>query len=159
MAIVIATGVYGMRRVAHLGGQVQTLQQQQAPLTAAMQLLQKERDAASSNLNSLRQENDRLRLDNKELAKLRGEVARLRAEAGGPARLTAGAVERTDPFTQSVEGMLARAVELNRYLQQMSDKRIPKLQLLTENDWLSAAKVARFDTEADIRKALGKLLA
>ena len=39
----------------------------------------------------------------------------------------------------------------------MPDKKIPELQLLTENDWLSAAKDAKFDTETDIRKALGKL--
>jgi RNA polymerase sigma factor (sigma-70 family) len=32
-----------------------------------------------------------------------------------------------------------------------------ELQLLTENDWLSAAKEAKFDADADIRKALSNL--
>ena len=53
--------------------------------------------------------------------------------------------------------MTARALQLNQRLEQMPDKKIPELQLLTENDWLSAAKEAKFEADADIRKALGNL--
>ena len=49
------------------------------------------------------------------------------------------------------------AVELNQHLERMPDKKIPELQLLTENDWLSAAKEAKFDADADIRKARSNL--
>ena len=38
--------------------------------------------------------------------------------------------------------MTARAVELKQRLEQMPDKKIPQLQLLIENDWLSAANDA-----------------
>ena len=42
-------------------------------------------------------------------------------------------------------------------LEQKPDKKIPELQLLIENDWLSAAKEANFDTDSDVRKALSNL--
>ena len=62
-----------------------------------------------------------------------------------------------DLFTQSVLALASRAAELNQHLQQMPDKQIPELQLLDANDWLAAAKDAKFDTDADTRKALQKL--
>jgi len=157
LAAAIGIGIYETRQPSRLRGQVQTLQQQQALLTEQIARLEEERDDASRSLTTLQQENNRLRQDTPELAKLRAEVARLRTDARDPARWSAAAVEMNDPFTQSVQVMMARAVELNRHLEQMPDKKIPELQLLTENDWLSAAKVARFDTDADVRKALGKL--
>lgn len=39
----------------------------------------------------------------------------------------------------------------------MPDKRIPELQFLSESDWLTAAKEARFETDADIRQSLSRL--
>jgi hypothetical protein len=39
----------------------------------------------------------------------------------------------------------------------MPDKSIPELKLLTEEDWLSVVKDAKLDTDADVRKTLGKL--
>src|SRR5204862_4048111 len=56
-----------------------------------------------------------------------------------------------------VLAMMARALDLHQHLEQMPDKKIPELQLLTENDWLSAAKEAKFDADTDIRKALSNL--
>jgi hypothetical protein len=83
-----------------------------------------------------------------ELLKLRAEVTQLQGMQSKAA---------DDPFTQSVLALAARAVELNQHLEQMPDKKIPELQLLDENDWLAAAKDAKFDNDADIRKALQKL--
>src|SRR6266511_2242061 len=110
LAAAIGIGIYETRQPSRLRGQVQTLQQQQALLTEQIARLEEERDDASRSLTTLQQENNRLRQDTPELAKLRAEVARLRTDARDPARWSAAAVEMNDPFTQSVQVMMARAV-------------------------------------------------
>ena len=39
----------------------------------------------------------------------------------------------------------------------MPDKKIPELALLNENDWLSVARDANFQSEADVRRSLANL--
>jgi hypothetical protein len=69
----------------------------------------------------------------------------------------ASATVSDDPFTQSVLALTQRAGELNGHLQRMPEKKIPELQLLTENDWLSVAKEVSLQSEADVRRALAEL--
>jgi len=157
LAVTVGTGIYEARQASTLRSQNQTLQQQQAPLEEQAAQFRRERDDATAKLEAARQENESLRRAAVELPKLRGEMARLRATEQQLAQLKTASPDINDPFTQSVLAMTARAVELNQHLEQMPDKKIPELQLLTENDWLSAAKEAKFDTDADVRKALRKL--
>jgi RNA polymerase sigma factor (sigma-70 family) len=74
----VGTGIYEARQVSKLRTQVETLQQQQAPLTEQIQQLQSERDEATQQLASLRDENERLNRNTGELLRLRGEVSLLR---------------------------------------------------------------------------------
>src|SRR5262245_7703474 len=157
LAAVVGVGIHEARQASHLRSKVLTLQQQQEPLTAQIQGQQKERDTASSRVATLEQETDRLHQDKTELARLRAEVTRLRSDPRDPKGLSATAGDKNDPFAQSVRAMMTRAVELNQHLEQMPDKKIPELQLLNETDWLNAAKVAKFDTDGDVRKSLGNL--
>ncbi len=69
----IGTGIYQTHQVSDLREQVRSLQSQQA-----LQI-QQVRDEASTNLATLRFENEQLK-SNAELIKLRGEVARLRTQ-------------------------------------------------------------------------------
>jgi hypothetical protein len=80
-AIVLASGVafYQTRRVAVLRVQVQTLQQQQIPLTEQIQELQLEHNEVTRQLAALRAANGRMD-PNTELLKLRNEVGQLRRE-------------------------------------------------------------------------------
>src|SRR6266487_2424976 len=57
----VGTGIYQARRVSHLTEDVQALQQQQAPLTAQVGQLRRQRDDATGKLAALQQENGRLR--------------------------------------------------------------------------------------------------
>ncbi len=150
----VGTGIYEARQASQLRDQVQTLQRQQAPLVEQNRQLQKELADATNQLAAMLAENEQLKSNSNEneLLKLRGEVTRLRA-----LELKSANGSASDPFTQSVLALAARAVELNQHLQQMPDKKIPELQLLDASDWLTAAKSAKFDTDADIRKALRKL--
>jgi RNA polymerase sigma factor (sigma-70 family) len=150
----VGTGIYEAHQASQLRDQVQTLQRQQAPLVEQNRQLQMELDDATNQLAAMLAENEQLKSNSNEneLLKLRGEVTRLRA-----LELKSANGSASDPFTQSVLALAARAAELNQHLQQMPDKKIPELQLLDESDWLTAAKSAKFDTDADIRKALRKL--
>jgi RNA polymerase sigma factor (sigma-70 family) len=151
VAVLAGAGIYEARQAAQLREQNQTLQQQQAPLTAQVQRLQTNYADATNRLAGLLAENARSKSNSNEaeLLKLRSEVTHLK-------QMQSKEVTE-DPFTKSVLALTARAMELNQHLQQMPDKKIPELQLLDESDWLTAARNAKFDTDTDIRKALQKL--
>jgi RNA polymerase sigma factor (sigma-70 family) len=155
IAIVAGAGIYEAHQASQLRDQVQTLQQQQAPLADQLRQLQQERDTATNRLAADTAQNEMFKSNQEELVKLRGEVAQLRDQLARSQ--AASSVNTNDPFTQSVLALAAKAAQLNRYLDQMPDKRIPEIQLLAPDDWLNAAKQANFDTDAKIRKSLSKL--
>lgn len=75
----VGTGVFEAHQASQLRDQVQTLQQQQAPLTKQLQQLQRERDDATNRLAGLPAEDTQTKSNSNEneLLKLRGEVTRL----------------------------------------------------------------------------------
>jgi len=77
-----ATGIYEARQAANARAELQTLQQQQAPLTEKNQRLENERNEANLKVASLSEENERLTRNANELVKLRSELLRLRSEVG-----------------------------------------------------------------------------
>ena len=83
LAAAVGTGIIAIHQGAKLRGQIQTLQEQQAPMTAQIAQLQSEREQATSQLAALREENARLRAgsNSTELLKLRGQVGTLRQQA------------------------------------------------------------------------------
>ena len=80
IAVAITGGIYEARQVAQLRGQVEILQQQQAPLTEQIQQLQRERDSATDKEASLAGEVAQARTNLTETLRLRDEVGRLRRE-------------------------------------------------------------------------------
>ncbi len=83
LAAAVGTGVYAVHQGAQLRGQLRSLKEQQAPMTAQIQQLQQERDQAAGQLAALRDENARLKSGSNttELLKLRGQVGALRQRA------------------------------------------------------------------------------
>ena len=84
-------------------------------------------------------------------------IARLRAIEQQQAQSKSTREKPDDPFSQSVLTLTSHAASLYQHLGLRPETKIPELQLLTETDWLVAAKEAKLDTEADIRKALAHL--
>jgi RNA polymerase sigma factor (sigma-70 family) len=80
LAGIASAGIYESRQASTLRSQVQTLQQQEAPLAEQIRQLQRERDEATNQLAALAEEMVKTKSDNIELLKLHGEVARLRRE-------------------------------------------------------------------------------
>lgn len=83
IAAAVGTGIYEACQVSTLRSQVQTLQQQEAPLTGQIAQLQRERDDATNRLAGLLAEILRLKSNpnQSELLKLRGQVTALSADA------------------------------------------------------------------------------
>jgi hypothetical protein len=80
IAVLAGVGIYEARLASQLRDQVQTLQQQQAPLAKHITDLNQVLMDATNQLAVLRDENGRLNRNTSELLRLRGEVARLRRE-------------------------------------------------------------------------------
>jgi hypothetical protein len=155
-ALVLGTSVYEVRRADSLQKHVGDLLRQQTPLQEKIAQLQKQnRDAASKIALTLR-ENQRLQEIASEVPRLRGEVT----QAHQQSRRTASSSSSMDGDDRAMRHFLeakAQAEQITRYLQQMPEKNIPELALLTDVDWLATVKEAKFDSDADIRKTLQKL--
>jgi RNA polymerase sigma factor (sigma-70 family) len=82
VAVLAGAGIYEARQASQLRDQVQTLQQQQAPLAEQIQQLQREHDDATNRLADLAVENSRLKSNPNEfeLLRLRGEVGVLKRQ-------------------------------------------------------------------------------
>ncbi|MGB7769121.1 MAG: sigma-70 family RNA polymerase sigma factor [Verrucomicrobiia bacterium] len=145
LAAAIGTGIFEAHQNSKLQNQIQTLQQQQAPLAEQIRQLQQERDDATNQLATLAVENKRLQSSQNttELLKLRGEVTRLQDEAKNPTDIAAKA-------------LVAKVNKLRQRLEETPGAIIPELQFLTEKDWLNAAN-GNLDTDADYRRALALL--
>jgi|SRR5579862_552931 len=156
IAVTVGTGVYQAHRASALRDQFQTLQQQEEVSVEQVKRLNRERDEAIARRSVLQQENEQLRESTADVSKLRAEVVRLQAAQQQLAQ-SKTAADANDPSSQRLLELKAQAQQISQYLEQMPDKKIPELKLLTEEDWLMAAKKAKFDTDADVRKTLSSL--
>jgi RNA polymerase sigma factor (sigma-70 family) len=145
LAVVAGTGIFEARQNSKLQNQIQTLQQQQTPLTEEIQQLQQERDDATNQLAGLLAENSQLKsnLSENELLKLRGEVTQLRNEAN-------------DGTASTAKAWLEKVNKLKERLEENPNARIPEMQFLTEQDWLSAVS-KKLENDADYRRDLADL--
>jgi hypothetical protein len=116
--------------------------------------LQQERDESRRQLAAFRDENDRLNRNTDELIKLRGENTRLRSDSTALAQMNAG--NSSDPVVSEAVSWKNRVNLLKQRLEQTPGARIPELQLVTEQDWLNAAK-GDLKSEKDYRQALAQL--
>ena len=151
IAVLAGTGIYEVRQAAQLREQNQTLQQQQVPLAEQIQQLQRERDDATNRLASMAEDISNNKNNHLELMKLRGEVTRLQKKDYAASQL------ETDDRQAFMKSWLAREDKLKQVVEAYPDKKIPDLQLLSEEDWLNDAKDAKFDTDKDIQRTLAYL--
>jgi RNA polymerase sigma factor (sigma-70 family) len=102
VAVLAGAGIYEARQTSQLRDQVQTLQQQQAPMAEHIQQLQAERNNASNGVASLKEELARVSRGDAELLELRSEATRFRRmtnllhAAENPANDNPGDVFKTD---------------------------------------------------------------
>jgi RNA polymerase sigma factor (sigma-70 family) len=156
LTVSVGVGVYQAKEAAKARAEVQTLQQQQAPLAEQIQQLQHERDEATNQQSWLAEELARAKSNNFELLKLRGEVTRFRRDSEELAQLKSEAAKNGTELED--KAWLDRVGRLKQRLEQTPEAKIPELQFLTEQDWLYAANHA-LDTDDDYRAAFSDLRA
>jgi RNA polymerase sigma factor (sigma-70 family) len=112
LAVVAGAGIYKTRETSTLRSQVQTLQQQEAPLTVQIQQLQRERDEARIQLASIREEKERLTNNTAELLRLRGMAGVARRAIGEAEQLRAQLARQASEATNNpITGAMADAMK------------------------------------------------
>src|SRR2546429_1523696 len=155
LAAAVSTGIYETRRASTLRTQVQTLQQQQAPLAEEIQQLTRDQEDATKKLAVLRDENERLKRSTAELPRLRGEVARLLNASRE--LIQSKATDANDAIQMTLRSWDERVKLLKRRFEQWPGKNTPELELLSEQDWLNVTASRQLETEEDSREAMSAL--
>jgi RNA polymerase sigma factor (sigma-70 family) len=153
VAVLAGAGIYEARQASQMREQNQTLQQQQAPMAARIQLLQRELNDATNQVSGLLAENAQLKSNSNEneLLKLRGEVTLLKASK------TAVVGGTTDPLDSAAKDLLAKVAELKGQFDQMPDKKIPEMQFLAPQDWFEVALQPGYSNTTQVRYNLNSL--
>jgi RNA polymerase sigma factor (sigma-70 family) len=156
LVVTLGTGIYQAQRAFRFQKQIHSLQQQHTPLADRIAELQTKFDRAASELALAQQDNEGLRASLPELLRLRGEVARLRNDSQELAQLKSVSLTDTNATQTEMKSWLARVNQLKQGFEAMPHHRTPELQLLTEQDWLDAARHT-LETERDYRRAFSSL--
>ena len=127
LAAAVGTGIYEAGQASRLRNEVQTLQQQQAPLTEQIQRLSRDRTDATRQLATLRDENERLNRNTAELLRLRSEVTKLRPVAQRIAKEHESPVSRNSqegqvPSTGENAETKMRDLQIDEKLNQLREK-------------------------------------
>lgn len=108
--------------------------------------------------HQLRERLESLQTENRDLRSQRDEAVKHLAEASAEIQSMRSLATAGNPeFESALEGWLNRVQALTKWLEKMPEKRIPQMKLLTEEDWLEAAKNAKVDTPLGAREALAAL--
>ena len=157
VAACVGIGIYEIRRASVAELELQSLRQQQNPLTDQVHQLAQEKDDANQKLEFVRQELEQLRQANAGLLRLRAENARLRTASQNPgSSKTNGSNIEADGTESALKAWLSRVDLLKQRFEKAPDQKIPEFQLLTEQDWLNATK-GNLDNEKDYRAEMSDL--
>jgi RNA polymerase sigma factor (sigma-70 family) len=154
VAVAVGAGIYEGSQAARLRTTVETLRQQQAPLADQIAQLTKARDDANNALAAAREENDRHRENSSDLAKLRAKLAQMENDSREFSKLKSTIAD--DKTLTSVVSWKQRVDQLRARLEQTPESKVPELQLVTEEDWLNAAR-GKLESDVDYRRALSTL--
>lgn len=148
----VSAGIFEAHQTSQLRTQNQTLQQQQASLTAQIQQLNQSLADATNQLTELLAENSHVKANphENELLKLRGEVTQLR---------TANAQnDSNDPTDQAAKNVAATVKQMKQWLEQNPNQKIPELQYLTAENWLRGASYSgEWKTDDEFDRGLSQL--
>jgi RNA polymerase sigma factor (sigma-70 family) len=147
LAAAVTTGLYEGQRASALQEKLLTFQRQPAPSAGQNDALRQQLEEANRQLAALQAQNEGLRKDAADVARLRGQVDRLRDSTSR---------SNNDPASAAAKLWLARVNQLKGRLQQTPAAKIPEFQFLTDQDWLDAVK-KEMNTDEDYRRALSAL--
>jgi RNA polymerase sigma factor (sigma-70 family) len=149
VAALAGAGIYSAHQTEQLRHQVQTLQQQEAPMVEQIQKLQNSFADATNRLTGLLAENSQLKAAShqNELLRLRGEVTRLRSDAE-PAN---------DPVVKQALRRKANVEKMRQLFREHPDQQIPELQLLSDQYFFDLARDQDLESSNGIRAAYSEI--
>lgn len=131
IAAAVGTGIYEARQASTLRSQVQTLQQQQAPLADQLATLQTENERLSNQVAQAKDSHTLSQAQSNELLKLRSKATLAQADSRELARLKATAAQQTgqipDYFTNAMTMGLATA---NKWKQKDALARLARMKTM-----------------------------
>jgi RNA polymerase sigma factor (sigma-70 family) len=156
LAAAVGTGIYEARQASRLRDQVQTVQQQQAPLAEQIGQLSEALKTATNQIAVLRSENARLNTNTLDLVRLRGEIGRMQRDSEELAQLKASDDMQNGTTYAEMKSWLARLHQLKKRLNELPDQKIPELQFVDEATWLDIAR-DKCETDDEFRRAFSQL--
>ena len=156
LALAAGTGIYEAHQAAMAQRNWAAQQQAQADWTDQIRQLQATRNEAANRLAALAAENGRLRSNNVELLKLRGEVTQLRKAAQELAAMKTILPAVTNEANPPEAAWLDRVRRFKEWVEKTPGAKIPEMQYLTDQDWLTATE-GKLENEPDYRQALTSL--
>jgi RNA polymerase sigma factor (sigma-70 family) len=131
LTVTLGGGIFAAKQAADARAEAQTLRTQRTSLAEQLRQSQAEHNSATNRLADLLAENARLRsnADHRELLRLRGEVAQLKARQNQPV---------SDADAATAKQWTAQMARLKDYLQRNPSESIPEAQFMSERDWLSS---------------------
>jgi RNA polymerase sigma factor (sigma-70 family) len=154
LAAAIGTGIYEAKRASRLHNEMLLLRKTPNADLSAGSPSNAELERATKLLASLREENEQLRKNAADVPRLRGEVAVLRGQVKDLTRPTWAPT--SDSTEIAAAAWVDRVKQLKERLDLKPEAKIPELQYLTEQDWLSAAS-SKLNSEKDYRRAFSSL--
>jgi RNA polymerase sigma factor (sigma-70 family) len=114
LAAAVSTGIYQAHQASTLRSQVQTLQQEQAPLTGQIEQLTRERDEATNRLTVLAGEIAKVKDNNVELLRLRGESMKWLQDSKELARIKAALSQTNKDTSEAQSNLLDSVMAINK---------------------------------------------
>jgi hypothetical protein len=150
----IGASIYEAHKASTLAQLVQELREEQVPLTDEIEKLRRQQEDSKKVLASLTDKSGERGGTEEELLRLRAEVTRLRANSTELAKMKSGSND--DPVMAEATSWKNRVTALKQRLADTPSAMIPELQLLKDQDWLSAAK-NELKSDKDYRNAFSSL--
>jgi len=155
-ALAVGAGIHERHQVSSLRSQLQVLREQQEPMTADLLAIRRERDDATNRLQLADAQIQQLRRATAAIPKLRGDLTRWRNTADGLATAKASEAQ-TDPTDSMAKAWAAQVKQLKQRADEWPGRKIPELQLVTDQDWFDAVGQSNsLASDADFREALDR---
>lgn len=146
LTVALGTGVFEAREAGQLRRELATLRQDHAPLAARLAELEADRAKISNLVASLNAENDRLQA-------LATDGLKLHQHAVQLADKTQREVAGTDPDIQEAMKWKAKKEKLQQLFRDNPDWWVPEVALITETEWLDAARLSDLESAAGVAHA------
>jgi DNA-directed RNA polymerase specialized sigma24 family protein len=162
LTVTVGVGIYQAKEAAKARAEVQTLQQQQVPLTEQIQQLQAERDKATNTIAWLKEELTKNKANNLELLKLRGQTGQNQTALQELAKLQKSAAQQSGAmpayFTNAMAQGITMAEKFKKKAALAKLERMKDKLHLSDDQAQAISDIMTKDIEASSQQTLNAML-